>query len=230
MIKKEIAIIVDVTSDHLITESWPLVHLCIQKRWKFVAISAKPDLFIVSYIERITWRNFTSFPLFYLAPQLLCFLKFIEESDVHLSGAVVFALTNCVCSLVVSLYDTWLMSRWVIELWSSVWYKNICSERDVEGNWLLLTKLVGPSFLNWNRWWLRPSSVNIDLSWIHWLADRCTHIRILLCVLSWWSVAHLERRYISSHLPLSQVLYAVSHQFVWLSFHTLNALPSQLSL
>ena len=230
MIKKEIAIIVDVTSNHLISESWTLVHLCIQKRRKLVAIPSKPYLFIVSDIERITWRNLTSFPLLYLAPQLLCFLNLIKKSYVHLSGAVVFALANVVCSLVISLYDTRFMSRRVIELWISVRHKNICSERDVEGNWLLLTKLVGPSFLYWNRWWLRPGSVNIDFSRIHWLADRCTHIRILLCVLSWWSIAHLKRRYISSHLSLSQVMDEMPHQFVWLSFYTLDALTSQLSL
>ena len=116
MIKKEIAIIVNVTSNHLISESLALIHLCIQKRRKLVAIPSKPYLFIVSDIERITWRDFTSFPLLHLAPQFLCFLNLIEKSYVHLSGAVVFALANVVCSLVISLYDTRFMSRRVIEL------------------------------------------------------------------------------------------------------------------
>ena len=141
MIEIKMAAFIKTTFKHLVSESRLLVHLCIKERWQLVAITAKPDLFVISYIESVTWSNFASFPVFYFSSDLLRSLNIIEESNVHLSGTIIFVLTDVVCSSIIPVNDTGFVQGRVIAL-CSLWKYHRFPERYIEWHWHVLTHFV----------------------------------------------------------------------------------------
>ena len=54
--------------------------------------------------------------MFYFSSDLLCSLNIIEKSNVHLSGTVIFVLTDVVRSSVIPINDTGFMQGRVVAL------------------------------------------------------------------------------------------------------------------
>ena len=110
------AAFVETTFEHHLIKSRLLVHLSIKKRRQLVAITAKPDLFVISYVKSVPWSNFTCFPVFYFSSDSLCSFNIIEKSNVHLSGTVIFVMTDVVRGSVVPINDTRFMQGRVVAL------------------------------------------------------------------------------------------------------------------